>query len=232
MLELKCISTGSEANCYLLTNGKEILIIDMGIKYKQLLTEIDDLDKVVGAVLSHEHTDHNALNSRQRTSDSLEQIGIKIISPKNAELYKKYKLGSFEIIPIECYHNVTCYGYVIKIDNQYVYFATDTQQMKRITNLKIDYFIVECNYCDYLCKAAMLHSETDLVHLQNIMRNHQSLNTLNEYFENLGYKPKTIITIHKSNSGYFSSSETRFVLSKYADNLYIANNHKTYKLGD
>lgn len=230
MLELKCISTGSTANCYLLTNGKEILIIDMGIKYKQLLTEIDDLEKVVGAVLSHEHTDHNALNSKQRTSDLLEQIGIKIISPKNAELYKKYKLGSFEIIPIECYHNVICYGYVIKIDNQYVYFATDTQQMKRITNIKIDHFIVECNYCDYLCKEAMLNSETDLVHLQNIMRNHQSLNTLIDYFSNLGYKPKTIITIHKSNSGYFWSGDVKFELSKFADRLYIAHNHTTYKL--
>ena len=104
--------------------------------------------------------------------------------------------------------------------------------MKKISNIKIDYFIVECNYCDYLCREAMLNSETNLLHLQKIMINHQSLNTLNSYFENLGYKAKTIITIHKSNSGYFSASEVNFVLKKYADKLYIASNNTTYKLGE
>ena len=232
MLELKCISTGSEANCYLLTNGKETLIIDMGIKYPKLLMEIDDLDKIAGGILSHEHTDHNAINGNQRTSDLLEQIGIRIISPKNAELYKKYKLGSFEIIPIQCYHNVVCYGYVIRIDGQYVYFATDTFKMEKIKNIEIDHFIVECNYCDYLCQTAMLNAETNLTHLQNIMRNHQSLNTLQEYFDNLGYNPKTLITIHKSNSGYFERAEVQYVINQYADNAYIAKNHTTYKLGE
>ena len=232
MLELKCISTGSTANCYLLTNGKETLIIDMGIKYSQLLMEIDDMDKVVGGVLSHEHTDHNAINRNYRTSDLLEQIGIHIISPENAELYKKYKLGSFEIIPIECFHNVTCYGYVIKIDGKYLYFATDTRKMEKISNIQIDYFVVECNYCEYLCEEAMLKSDTNLTHLNNVLKNHQSLNTLDNYFQNLGYRPNTIITIHKSNTGYFNTSETLFVLRKYADNVFVAKNHTTYKLGE
>lgn len=232
MLELKCISTGSTSNCYLLVNDKETLIIDMGVKYKFLLTKIENLDNVVGAILSHDHTDHDAFNGKQRTSELLEQIGINVLSPKNAELYHKYKLGGFDIIPIECYHNVTCYGYVIRVNNKYIYFATDTQQMKRITNIRIDYFIVECNYCDYLVSEALLSNDTNMTHLQNIMLNHQSLNTLKDYFDNLGYNPKTIITIHKSNSGYFSPSETKFVLSKYADNLYIADNNKTYLLGE
>lgn len=232
MIELKCISTGSEANCYLLCTENETLIIDMGIKYTQLITKIDNLDNVVGGVLSHEHTDHNAINGKNRTSDLLEQIGIKIISPANSKLYTKYKLGNFEIIPVECKHNVICYGYVIKIENKYIYFATDTFSIKSIENLHIDYFIVECNYCDYLCEDAMIKENTNLVHLQNIMNNHQSLDTLNRYFNNLGYKPNTIITIHKSNSGYFDSKLVTTTLKDYADNFYIANNNSTYILGE
>lgn len=232
MLELKCISTGSSANCYLLSTENETLIIDMGIKYSKLLTEIDNLDNVVGGILSHEHTDHNAINNKQRTSDLLEQIGIKVISPANAKLYKKYKFGSFEIIPIECYHNVPCYGYVIKINNKYLLFATDTSKMQHIKNIQIDYFLVECNYCDYLCQEAMLMSDTNLVHLQNIMRNHQSLTTLDNYFKELDYKPNTIIIIHKSNSGYFDKVEVKCALKKYAENFYIADNNTKYVLGD
>ena len=78
----------------------------------------------------------------------------------------------------------------------------------------------------------MIKENTNLVHLQNIMNNHQSLDTLNKYFNNLGYKPNTIITIHKSNSGYFDKVEVKCALKKYAENFYIADNNTKYVLGD
>ena len=232
MLQLKCISTGSTANCYLLSTESETLIIDMGVKYSKLLEEIDDLDKIVGAILSHEHTDHNAINGERRTSDLLEQIGIKVLSPKNATVGKQYKLGSFDIIPVESKHNVVCYGYVIRVAGQIIYFATDTQKLTKFKGIQIDHFIVECNYCDYLCEEALLRDETNIIHLKSIFDNHHSLNSLENYCKDLKYKAKTIITIHKSNSGYFNSKDVLFVLKNYADNIYVANNHTTYKLGE
>lgn len=232
MLNLKCISTGSTANCYLLSTENETLIIDLGVKYKKLITEIDNMDNIVGAILSHEHTDHNAINGNQRTSDFIEQLGIKVISPKNAELYKKYKLGSFEIIPVNSIHNVVCYGYVIRINNEFIYFATDTKELEKFKNIKIDHFIVECNYCDYLCYEAMMLESTNILHMQSIFKNHHSLNSLKTYLESLNYLPKTVITIHKSNTGYFNSNEVYLELKKYAEKVYIAHNNTTYKLGD
>lgn len=232
MIELKCISTGSEANCYLLCTENETLIIDMGIKYTQLITKIDNLDNVVGGVLSHEHTDHNAINGKNRTSDLLEQLGIKILSPKNSSVGKKYKLGSFEIIPTLNKHNVICYGYVIKVNNQIIYFSTDTSKLTKFNNIKIDHFIVECNYCEVICSKFMIKSNTNLIHLQNIFDNHCSLDYLDNYIKSLNYKPKTLITIHKSNSGYFDSKLVTTTLKDYADNFYIANNNSTYILGE
>ena len=231
MLTLKCISTGSTANCYLLSNGKEILILDMGIKYANLITEIDDLDKVVGAVLSHHHTDHNAYNGKHRTSELLEQIGIRVLSPDNVSLHKKYKLGSFEIIPVENVHNVVCYGYVIRIDNEFVYFATDTSKLSKISNIQFDHLIVECNYCNYLVNEAMFLNDTNLAHLNSILKYHHSFNSLSEYLEDLGYNPKTIISIHKSNTGYFNEKEVRAMLKLHTPNAYVAKNNTTYILG-
>lgn len=231
MLYFNCISTGSTANCYLLSDGKETLILDMGVKYKKLLSNIGDLDSVVGAVLTHSHADHDAINGKQRTSELLNQIGIKVLSPNNCEVYKKYKLGSYEIVPVNSVHNVICYGYLIKIGSELVYFATDTSQLQRFANQQIDYFIVECNYCNLICERIMLDSSTNIAHLQSIFNYHHGLDSLVDYFNTLSYKPKTIITIHKSNSGLFDSNMVMAKIKDFADVVHIASNNTNYILG-
>lgn len=55
-MKLKCIASSSAGNCYLLEGGKEILIIELGINFKDTKKALNyDLSKVVGAVVSHAH---------------------------------------------------------------------------------------------------------------------------------------------------------------------------------
>ena len=60
MSVLKVLSSGSKGNCYLLITPNETLIIEAGIRYKDILKGLDfKLDKVVGCLVSHEHKDHS-----------------------------------------------------------------------------------------------------------------------------------------------------------------------------
>lgn len=54
---MRVISTGSQnGNCYALCSDNEILLLDCGCSYKQILRGIDfQISKVVGCLLSHEH---------------------------------------------------------------------------------------------------------------------------------------------------------------------------------
>ena len=55
-MNLKCISTGSKGNCYILSNGKEILVIEAGISYEKILCGLNyNVKDVVGVVVSHSH---------------------------------------------------------------------------------------------------------------------------------------------------------------------------------
>lgn len=54
---LKCFGSGSSGNSYALMNENEILILDAGIKYKQILQGIDyRISSVKGVLITHEHT--------------------------------------------------------------------------------------------------------------------------------------------------------------------------------
>ena len=55
---LKCVNTGSQnGNCYILENDTEALILDAGVRYKDVLKALDyNISKVTATLLSHEHS--------------------------------------------------------------------------------------------------------------------------------------------------------------------------------
>ena len=227
MLTLKVIGTGSLGNMYLLDYEGEKLLIELGMPYKDLLLNIDDINSVVGAVHTHEHIDHRL----PKTYEEVKKIGLKVITPTNTKIGKRYKLGSFEIIPLPAIHNVECRAYLIRVGGDTVLFATDTRLLPKVNNVKIDYFIVEVNYIERIREQVVLSdNESNGLHLNGIYQNHHSLESAVEYFESLPYKPKKIVTIHRSNSGLFDEIETIAELSRFANDIYVATNGQNYIL--
>lgn len=228
MLTLKVIGTGSLGNMYLLNYDKENLIIDLGLTYKELLLNIDDINSIVGCLIDHSHIDHLI----PKTYKELKKVGVKILTPTNTQIGKRYKLGSFEIIPLPCIHNVECRGYLIKVGGDNVLFATDTRQLPKVSNIKIDYFIVEVNYIESIREQVVLgDNESNGIHLSGIYKNHHSLESAIEYFESLDYTPKKIITIHKSNSGLFCENKVVEELTKFTkEGAYVADNNTNFLL--
>lgn len=225
MTTIKCIKTGSMGNMYLLECDGEILIIELGVDYNTFLLNIDDINRVVGALYTHKHIDHLNL----KIEDQINKCNIKILSCKNTKVGKRYKLGKFDIIPLPTTHNIECHSYLIKADGEYILFATDTSQLPKV-NVKVQYFIVEVNYIESLREEAILKDGDNLTHLMGIYFNHNSLEGAVEYFSELDYRPKKIITIHKSNSGLFSKSKVLETLKDYSNEVYVAEDNTEYIL--
>ena len=55
---LKCVNSGSQnGNCYILENDTEALILDAGVRYKDVLKALGyNISKVKEVLLSHEHS--------------------------------------------------------------------------------------------------------------------------------------------------------------------------------
>ena len=52
---IKVNSTGSIANSYNLVCNNETLLIDLGLSYKDMLLKINNINEVVGGILTHWH---------------------------------------------------------------------------------------------------------------------------------------------------------------------------------
>lgn len=227
MLALNCIGTGSVGNMYLLNCDGKILVIELGMQYKDLLLNITDINSIVGVINTHSHIDHLI----PKTMAELEKVGVKILTPANSQIGKRYKLGEFEVIPLPAIHNVECRAYLIRVDGDTMLFATDTRFLPKVNNIKIDYFVIEINYIEAIREAIVLNDvNSSALHLGGIFQNHHSLESAIQYFVELPYKPKKIITIHKSNSGLFDDKTVIDELKCFAKEVYVASNGGKYIL--
>ena len=56
------LASSSKGNCTIVYNDNEILVVDMGITFKEFEEKLNllklNMDNVVGAIVSHEHIDH------------------------------------------------------------------------------------------------------------------------------------------------------------------------------
>ena len=58
-MELKILGSSSKGNCYLLDNGKDCLMIECGIPFKDVQKAVNfDISRIAGVIISHEHGDH------------------------------------------------------------------------------------------------------------------------------------------------------------------------------
>ena len=112
----KCISTGSKGNCYLLENcDGEILIIELGIKQEDIFRNIKETSKIVGALYTHNHGDHNFKAKKgAKNSDLFREWGIDVYGIDNMEVGKPYDIGSYRVYPLPAIHDVPCYSYLIE----------------------------------------------------------------------------------------------------------------------
>jgi phosphoribosyl 1,2-cyclic phosphodiesterase len=149
------IASGSKGNATIVVSNKTVLLIDMGITLTRLnegLSEIGlKISDITGALFTHNHTDHIS--------------GLKFLSPKIMYalegtlpsslshvvcLNQPFKIGDFEITPIETSHDATnpC-AYLIKDKSSSLFYMTDTgvfveESLPLIKNPT--YLIIESNH--------------------------------------------------------------------------------------
>ena len=134
------LASSSKGNCTIVYNENEILVVDMGITFKEFEEKINllklNLDNVIGAIVSHEHIDHvkgltNFFKALGKPIychyNSCEGIMKRTKLPASAfvRFDSGFKLGSFEIQPFEVSHDVFCVGYNILENSNKVSIVTD-----------------------------------------------------------------------------------------------------------
>jgi phosphoribosyl 1,2-cyclic phosphodiesterase len=150
---LKVIGTGSKGNCYLITVGNEVLVIEAGVNFTAIKKALKfNLSKVVGVLVTHEHGDHScAVKDFQKfgkeiycTKGTGEALKLKNYKPDCFSHWNS--LGNFDFCSFKTYHDATqpC-GFLIEFNGKRLVFLTDSSDLRTKFD-NVDYWIIEANY--------------------------------------------------------------------------------------
>ena len=186
-MTLKCLATGSKANCYVLKrdNG-EMLILDAGLPISEIKKGIGfDVANLKGSVVTHSHKDHSL------SAEKLKQL-TPVWEPYLSEQKRQHTLlGDFDMQCFDLPHNgVENRGFIIRVDGQTICYMTDLEYCPySLTSQNIDTLIVECNYMKRLVP-------DDLPNLQHKVLGHCELDTTIGILQGSLRTLKHIILVH------------------------------------
>lgn len=155
MLQITTLATGSTGNCYLIEDDRTQLLLECGIRFKDIRQKLNfQTSRVAGILISHSHKDHckgvpSALDASldvYMSEATAKEIGIE---HNRIRLYKnkeQFNVGTFTILPFDVQHDVENHGFLIQSDNgRKLLFATDTYYVKyKFSGLT--HLMIECNY--------------------------------------------------------------------------------------
>lgn len=244
-MQLKCLGSNSQGNCYLLDSETECLVIEVGLPFSEVKKALDfNISKIVGALVSHEHGDHF-----KYVKDYL-KAGIPIMTsqgtwstlPYEVEISDKvmrpgywYQLGNFTITPFLVVHDAAePFGFIIRHpDIGVLLFATDTEYIKQnFAKLKANHIMIECNYSQKIIDSRMNHKETVKGLRDRILTSHMELETCKEFIRaNATAALDTVTLLHLSDGNSNAELFRNEVQEIYPfDTVYVADKGLTVNL--
>lgn len=190
MIKIKSLASGSSGNCYLVSDGNSALLLEAGIKFKDIRRGLNfQLSQVAGCLISHEHFDHSKAVKEmmkvgieifvsQGTSDALGLCGHRknIIKALN-----QFNIRSWTILPFDTVHDAfEPLGFLLANSlGEKLLYATDTAYLQYKFR-GLNYILIECNY-----SSKILSQNSSIASLvkQSIMRNHFSLENVKEFLK-------------------------------------------------
>lgn len=224
MATLKVVGSGSQqGNTYIIEAGGEHLLLDLGCKWSDILDGLNHSISNTYALLTHRHSDHsksipNALKSQIpvfSNQDVAEKFqGVKVLQPK-----KKYKIGSFVVMPLEVEHNAPNFAYIIENEEiGKLVFATDlTHFPYKIKS--VNHLLIESNYSEeivinHICDNQAIRSQNEY---------HMEINDTLECIRN-NFSPElnTICLLHLSDGQSNEEAFKKQVYDEFGIMPYVA----------
>lgn len=209
---LKCITSSSSGNCYILESYEDILLLECGVSFLEIKKALNfNLSNISGMLLSHEHKDHSKSTKEimesgidvymsNPTADTLGLSGHKL---KAVEPLKQFEINNFKIMPFDVQHDaVLPLGYLIqeKKTSSRTLFITDSYYCKYKFK-GLNYIMIECNYIKETLDENIAAGIIPEAMKARLLRSHFSLENVKEFLKaNDLSQCREIILLHLSDS--------------------------------
>lgn len=232
-MKIKVLASGSKGNSTLIRTDNINLLIDIGINYQQLASELDKINqtpKDLNCILiTHTHNDHiKGLSSLIKKTnikvyileEMLEEILKKVPSDNILVYDEKLILEDLKINLIKISHDVEGTGFIIEHNNESLVYITDTGYINKkylplMKNKTV--YIIESNHDEKM----LMEGPYPYILKQRVIsdKGHLSNKTTSEYLlEIVGEKTQKIILAHiseKNNTEELALNTTKNLLEEH-----------------
>lgn len=191
MIEITALASSSKGNCYRVTDGKTPLLLEAGIRYRDIQKGFNfRMSEVAGCLVTHEHGDHAKslsdvmkaginVYASQGTFDSL---NLSSHRAKTVMSLEPFTLGTWTIMPFDVNHDVSePLGFLMANQNgDKLLFATDTYFVKYKFQ-GLSHIMVECNYSEDILDDNILNGRVPQVMKKRLIQSHFSLANVKEF---------------------------------------------------
>ncbi|MEH6941491.1 MBL fold metallo-hydrolase [Bacillus sp. JJ722] len=193
MITITALASSSKGNCYHITDGKTPLLLEAGIKFKEIQRKLNfQTSNIAGCLVTHEHGDHckglkdvlKAGIDCYMSSGTAEAINIKHHRIKPVRAKEQFQIGTWTILPFDVNHDVSePYGFLlVNQEGEKLLFATDTYYIKyKFTGLT--HIMIECNYSMDILDANIVTGRVPAMMKKRLIKSHFSLENLKEFFK-------------------------------------------------
>lgn len=219
-MKLHVIGTGSKGNAYLLTNGREALLLECGVNIQDIKKALEfDLRPVVACLLTHEHGDHSC------SINQVLGLGIPVWSSfgthqaLRTESHHRARFlhadhtqhvgGSFKVKAYPIRHDCAepfCF-LIHHPDCGTVLFMTDTE-FSEYKFRELNQIIIEANHDIKILDERIAAGESAAVVRDRVIQSHMSLETCKQTLKSYDLsRVENVVLIHMSSK---NSDKTRF----------------------
>jgi phosphoribosyl 1,2-cyclic phosphodiesterase len=191
VIEIKALASSSAGNCYRVTDGVTPILLECGIRYKEIQRGFDFKMSEVGACLvTHEHNDHvKSINDVLKAGidvyasrGTFETLGITHHRIKPVRAKEQFQIGTWTILPFDVQHDVSePLGFLLVNQlGEKLLFATDTYYIKyRFSG--ITHIMVECNYSMDILNENIATGRVPRAMKKRVMKSHFSLDNVKDF---------------------------------------------------
>lgn len=232
MTEIEVLASGSTGNCYRIDDGSTPLLLECGLRWKEIQQGICfQTSELAGCLVSHEHQDHckawadvaKAGIDCYMSPGTAEALGVTGHRVKIIRARGQFKVGTWTILPFETQHDAKePLGFLLASGQDKLLFATDTYYIRyRFPGLT--HIMVECNYCQDILQANIEAGIVPVALKNRILKSHFSLENVKEFLRaNDLSKVQEIWLLHMSSDNCDAARAKREVQESTGKMVYIA----------
>ncbi|WP_019420154.1 MBL fold metallo-hydrolase [Paenibacillus sp. OSY-SE] len=191
MIDIQPLGSSSAGNAYRVTDGQTALLLEAGLRYKDIQRALEfRMSDIDACLITHDHGDHSKsakdvmkaginIYTGQGTADALGLLGHRL---RPVVARQQFTIGTWTILPFEVEHDAAePLGFLLANQaGDKLLFATDTYYVRyRFSGLT--HIMVECNYSMSILRENIAAGRVPAAMKNRLLRSHFSLENVLDF---------------------------------------------------